>query len=110
MCKLRGSSLVEAIVSMVIISFIFSIGLIIYLNVNSSLNSKQQSILTARAEFYLDSLSSLKQDLNFTDAEGFVVEIDFEPWNNMEIIHRMNCIVTDSIGGQASKSKIISFD
>ncbi|MEM9328538.1 MAG: hypothetical protein AAGA85_22925, partial [Bacteroidota bacterium] len=60
---LRASSLIEVVVSMTIASIVFSLGLMIYLNVVSSLDQEYREYLYDVTHFHLDSLSSTSDPL-----------------------------------------------
>lgn len=96
--KLEAFTIIEGIISMVILSLLLSVGGMISFNLYRSLpkneNVKMKGILTSQ----LDSLT----DLGITESQKYVFgtyQIDFavEEWNETERLYMATITLTDSL-------------
>ncbi|MEM9328438.1 MAG: hypothetical protein AAGA85_22410, partial [Bacteroidota bacterium] len=109
---LRASSLIEVVVSMTIASIVFSLGLMIYLNVVSSLDQEYREYLYDVTHFHLDSLSSTSdplQDRSFLASSGLQVMYTTQAYLTFEDAYQVTCSVIDSIDNEVVREKIIYF-
>ena len=99
--KLKGYSLIEVVVSMTLASIIFSVGLMIYLNVTQSLGSNYRKRLFKEAKFYQDSLMVLgpsSAELPFVDDQGLTIDLVIESFDeDFPQMYWVTTFVTDSL-------------
>jgi len=112
MAKLKASSLIEVVVSMTIASLVFSLGLMIYINVFSSLPHGYKHRMENEAVVVLDSLAAIpivEEEYSFDYPSGagvqyFRSEFDEEVYPG---VWRLECIIEDSLGNTFGAQKII---
>ncbi|MEL7004533.1 MAG: hypothetical protein AAFN93_17635 [Bacteroidota bacterium] len=111
MVKLKASSLIEVIVSMTLASMVFSIGLMIYLNVVGTLPQGYKGRMLDETNYLLDSIANV----GLTDEE-FSMEYDLgvnvyysiseykeEDFPNSWLL---TCTLEDSLGNTFEASRI----
>ena len=108
--KLTANSLIETVVAMTIASMVFSVGLIIYINVVRSMDQEYPLYLEAKAHYLLDSLTSLTEipvERTFLATPSLEATFNLSPFQQFDRAFLATCTVSDSLFVTASAQKII---
>lgn len=86
--ELDASSLMEVVVSIVIISIISSVSLMIYLNTMRTISNGKKYQMETAAQYYLDTYVELTKERKqgFLDESGHEIQIDLyeTEWKNLQ--------------------------
>lgn len=112
MVALKGSSLIEVVVSMTIASLVFSLGLMIYLNVFSSLPQGYKVSMENEAVTVLDSLAATgmaEEEYTFDYFNGASVRYTRSDYEEKAYpgVWRLDCIIEDSLGNTFEAQKLM---
>lgn len=109
--NLRAFTIVEGIVSMVILSLLLSVSLIIAFNVYKSFPSNPRHALETNLHFLLDSLAENKiTEQGFINYRSYNVSVEVSPFYTFDQVSVLHCTITDSLGRTVSNSKLVLRD
>ncbi|MBV6648065.1 MAG: type II secretion system protein [Cyclobacteriaceae bacterium] len=108
--KLKAFTLIEALIAVIIISVVMTLGVMTYLNVTVSMVSLHDHLMLSKARFYLDSLGeeAMNEEINWIDQYGSNVFISAEPYDPaIKDLWHVKAQVSDSLGNEALHQKLL---
>jgi len=109
--KLKASSIIEVVISMVVIVVVFTIAMAIFGNVQRlSLTSKKVKALAVLKGAFLKSEQHISVGKETNTIDEFKVEQEITPYGQSNNLYQISLIAYDSNGEMVAESKNVMYD
>ncbi len=109
--RFRAFTIIEGIVSMVILSLLLSISLLIAFNLYRSYPSYPQQTLESRSDLLIDSLANTEPDDPILYSTSlYDVRCILHDFYTFDRVKRLECTITDSLGRSVVRSRLILYE
>ncbi len=112
--KARAASLIEVVISMSLASMVFSIGIMIYLNVVRSLPFGYQDLMNYECQFQLDSMAATispveNSSISYPLNENLTVIFTYNKYDEERFADTwwLTCMIEDTLNNFSERHKII---
>jgi hypothetical protein len=110
--KYQASTLIESLVSMVIITLAFSISLTIYLNLAKTSNPilKLKAFVIANKAYQNLDLNEINENMNYIE-DGLQIDLSYSPYTGNKDIQLMTITISDTRGRiLLSRKELVPFN